>query len=164
MIQSRMTSLNTAIVIALASMAASAQQAPDQPAATPAGLYVTVSQSAIYIIQDDKQLDVKVGKNKDKKMAAFVVFLTDDPDAMETKLEAFAKKHKIKNVPLTIIEGKAGPRTYKVAKDAEVTVMMWKGQKVRVNHAFRKGELNTKAVKKIVTDTKIVLAEKSDKK
>jgi hypothetical protein len=110
-----------------------------------------------------KQLDAKVGANKDKQMRAFVVFITDDPDAMETKIKAFAKKAKIKNVPLTLIEGKAGPPKYKVAKDAEVTVMMWKGQKVRVNHAFRKGELNKKSVKKIVADTKIVLADKAEK-
>ena len=100
----------------------------------------------------------------DKGMAAFVVFLTDDPDAMETKLVAFAKKHKIKNIPLTIVEGKAGPPKYKVAKDAEVTVMMWKGLKVRSNHAFRKGELNKASVKKVLAGTKVVLSEKSDKK
>jgi hypothetical protein len=58
----RMTSLNTAIVIAMTSLAANAQQSPDQPSSTPMGLYVTVSQSEIYIIQDDKQLDVKVGE------------------------------------------------------------------------------------------------------
>jgi len=58
----RMTSLNTAIIIAMTSLAANAQQSPDQSPTTPAGLYVTVSQNEIYIIQDGKQLDVKVGE------------------------------------------------------------------------------------------------------
>jgi hypothetical protein len=57
----RMTSLSTAIVIALASMAANAQS-PGDSTATSTGLYVTVSQSEVYIIQGDSQLDLKVGE------------------------------------------------------------------------------------------------------
>ncbi|MDB4614631.1 hypothetical protein OAH18_02970 [bacterium] len=100
-----------------------------------------------------KQTDAFVGKNKDSKAAAFVVLLTDDPDAAEGKLKALAKKHDIKNVPLTIFDGKAGPGNYKIAKDAEVTVMMWNESKVRSNHAFKKGELNKKATAKVVKST-----------
>jgi hypothetical protein len=57
----RMTSLHTAIVIALVSMTANAQTEDKKPA-KPAGLYVTVSQSEVYIIQGDSQLDLKVGE------------------------------------------------------------------------------------------------------
>ena len=57
-----LASLNTAITIALASMGANAQQNPEQAPATPSGLYVTVSQSEVYIIQGDSQLDLKVGE------------------------------------------------------------------------------------------------------
>ncbi len=104
-----------------------------------------------------KQIDKAVGKNKKQKMAAFVVFLSDDPDATQPKLEALAEKHGIKNVPLTIFDGTAGPPRYKIAKDAEVTVIMWRGQKVSANHAFGKGKLNKKAIKKIVADTSKIL-------
>lgn len=58
----RMKSLNTAIVFALASFGANAQQSPDQAPATPDGMYVTVSQSEVYIIQGDEQLDLAVGE------------------------------------------------------------------------------------------------------
>src|SRR5260221_779125 len=37
------------------------------------------------------KIDAKVGENKDKKMAAFVVVLTDDPDAIEPKIKSLAK-------------------------------------------------------------------------
>ena len=104
-----------------------------------------------------KQIDKKVAANKDKKMAAFVVLLTDDPDADEAKLKALAKKYKIKNVPLTLFDGVAGPPNYKVAKDADLTVLMWSGLSVKVNHAFAKGKLNKKSVKKIVADTAKIL-------
>ena len=72
-----------------------------------------------------KQLDKQVESNKSKKMASFVVLLTEDPDAAESELKAFAEKHNIKNGPLTIFEGSAGPEKYKIAKEADVTVNLW---------------------------------------
>ena len=104
-----------------------------------------------------KQLDETVAKNEDKKMAAFVVLLTDDPDAAEPKLKALAEKHDIKNVPLTIFDGEAGPPSYNISEDAEVTVLLWRRTKVEANHAFGKGEMKPADVKKIVADTDKIL-------
>ncbi len=104
-----------------------------------------------------KKIDAQVGKNKEKKMAAFVCVLTDDPDEVEPQLEAFAKEAKLANTPLTIIEGVAGPEEYKLSKDAEVTVMMWVESEVKVNHAFGKGKLDKKAVESLTKDTKKIL-------
>ena len=104
-----------------------------------------------------KKVDAKVGENKDKKMAAFVVVLTEDPDAVEPKLEALAKDSKIANTPLTIVEGSAGPPNYKLSKDAEVTVMMWVDSEVKVNQSFAKGKLDKKAVDSLVAETKKIL-------
>lgn len=104
-----------------------------------------------------KEVDTVVGKNKDKKMAAFVVLLSDDPDAAEPKLKELAKKHGIKNTPLTVFDGIAGPERYKIAKEADVTVLMWTRQKVAVNHAFRKGDLKKASIKEIVADTSKIL-------
>jgi hypothetical protein len=104
-----------------------------------------------------KKIDAKVGENKDKKMAAFVVVLTEDPDAIEPKLKALAKDSKISSTPLTIVEGSAGPPEYKLAKDAEVTVMMWVDSEVKVNQSFAKGKLDKKAVESLVAETKKIL-------
>src|SRR5690349_23635801 len=41
-----------------------------------------------------QQIDKQVGENSDKKMASFVVLLTDDPDGAESQLKAFAEKNK----------------------------------------------------------------------
>lgn len=100
-----------------------------------------------------KNTDKFVGKNKDVKAAAFVVLLTDNPDAAEAKLKALAKKHDIKNVPLTIFDGKAGPKAYNIAKDADVTVVMWNESSVTANHSYKKGELNKAEMKKITMST-----------
>ncbi len=104
-----------------------------------------------------KNIDKQVAKNKDQRMAAFVVLLSDDPDADEKKLQDLAAKHGIKHVPLTIFDGTAGPPRYKIAKDAEVTVMMWKRTRVQANHAFAKGKLTAKDVKAVAKDTSKIL-------
>jgi hypothetical protein len=104
-----------------------------------------------------KQVDETVAKNEDKKMAAFLVVLTEDPDAVEPKLKELAEKQGIKKVPLTIFEGASGPGSYKISKDADLTVLMWKGLEVQANHALEKGKLDANGVKSIVDDTKKIL-------
>jgi hypothetical protein len=104
-----------------------------------------------------KQIDEKIGANTDKKMAGFVVLLTDDPDAAEPRLKGLAEKHKIAQTPLTIYDGVAGPENYKIAEKADVTVMMWVGGEVKVNYVFEKGKLDKKAVSQIVKDTAKIL-------
>ena len=47
---------------------------------------------------------------------------------------------------------------YEIAKDADVTVLMWNGHKVKVNHAF-KGELTEEDIRAIVADIPKVLGE-----
>lgn len=104
-----------------------------------------------------KKIDETVGKNGDKQMAAFVVLLSEDPDAAAPQLESLAKKQGIKNVPLTIFDGEAGPGNYKIAKEADVTVLLWSKQQVKANHAFKAGELNDKAIETVVSDTGLIL-------
>ena len=91
-------------------------------------------------------------------MAAFVVLLTDEPDKADGQLKDFADKHGIKNTPLTVFDGPAGPESYKIAQDAEVTVLLWVGPKeVKANHAFAKGKLDKKGVAAIISDTGKIL-------
>ncbi len=106
-----------------------------------------------------KQIDEKVSANTDQKMAGFVVLLTDDPDAVEPRLKELAEKQKIAKTPLTIFDGVAGPENYKIAEMADVTIMMWVGGKVKVNHVFEKGKLDKKAVAQVVKDTEKILKD-----
>ena len=103
------------------------------------------------------EIDKQVGANKDKNMCAFVVLLTDDADAGAKKLSKLAEDKKIKNVPLTVYDGVAGPEDYKISKDAAVTVMMWNKMRVQVNHAFATAKLSADEVKKVSEDTKKIL-------
>lgn len=104
-------------------------------------------------------------KNIDSKIAdhhalkSFVVILTDDADKTSAKLKQLAEKHGISNVPLTLIEGAEGPSEYKIAKNADITVMMWRQTKVKVNHSFAKGELTAAKVKDVVADISKIMGD-----
>jgi hypothetical protein len=104
-----------------------------------------------------KEIDAVVGKNSDHEMAAFLVVLTDDPAGQEEKLKQLATDAGLKNVPLTTFEDVSGPRSYKLAKDADFTVMMWVDGKVQVNHTFKKGDLTEQTIATVVKDTGKIL-------
>ena len=104
-----------------------------------------------------KQVDEKVGANKDKKMASFLIVLSEDPAANEAKLKELAKKEGIKNAPLTTFANADGPVNYKVSKDAEVTVLLWVGQTVKANHAFAPGKLDKDGIQAVLDDTAKIL-------
>jgi hypothetical protein len=95
-----------------------------------------------------KQVDEQVAQNKDKNMQAFVVILTEDPTPWLRSWKRWPKRKGIK-IPLTIFDGAAGPPSYKIAKDADVTVLMWKGLEVKANHAFKPGELDAEKAKAV---------------
>lgn len=104
-----------------------------------------------------REIDATVSKNSDRKMRAFVVLLTDNPDADEKRLAEFAAKHGIKDTPLTIFDGIAGPPNYKIARDADVTVLHWVGKEVKSNQAFAKGKLDKAGVETVLKGTATIL-------
>jgi hypothetical protein len=106
-----------------------------------------------------KKIDAATAKNKSAKMGSFVVFLSAD-EKMNEKLKAIAEKEGIKNTILSSMETPAGPEKYAVAKDAEITVVLYSKQKVVANHAFKKGELNAKAIETIVSEIPQILPAK----
>ena len=97
-----------------------------------------------------KKLDAEVAKRKSAKLRAIVIILSDD-DAVETNLKDFGEKQGIKHVNLAIMEP-TGPKHYKLSKEADVTVLIYKKRKVEANHTFKKGELNEKGVERILAD------------
>src|SRR5262245_60411402 len=91
-----------------------------------------------------KKIDAATVKNADKKMCSFIVFLTDDEKAPDN-LKALAEKEGIKKL-IVSVDNPTGPPAYKIAKDADVTVVLYNNRKVEANHAFRKGDLNAAAI------------------
>ncbi len=97
-----------------------------------------------------KKVDAATAKNSACRMGSFVVFLNDD-ESLEKKLQEMAKKEGIENTILTT-DNPAGPQGYKIAKDADITVVLYTKGKVQVNRTFRKGELKEADVEKVVAD------------
>jgi hypothetical protein len=86
-------------------------------------------------------LDQTVADNKTAELRAWVTFLNEDQTAFDPILVAWAKKHAVRNVPLSVFEDRDGPPAYRLHRDADVTVLLFVERKVVANFAFRKGEL-----------------------
>jgi quercetin dioxygenase-like cupin family protein len=105
-----------------------------------------------------KKIDEATGMNRDSHLASFVVFCSDD-DGMDNRLKDLAAKEKLKNTILTVLEP-SGPRGYRIAADADVTVVLYSRKMVKANKAFRKGELTEADVEKVLFELDTILPEK----
>ena len=105
-----------------------------------------------------KKIDAATVQHADCDMGSFVVFC-GDVDDLEKDLKALDKKEKFKSVVLAI-DNPSGPQDYNVAQDAEVTVVLYTKGKVMANHAFKKGELKSADVEKIVKDIDLIVPKK----
>jgi hypothetical protein len=90
-------------------------------------------------------------------MKGFVVLLTNDADAGAKTLAKLAADKGIKNVPLTVYDGVAGPEKYNISKEAAVTVLMWNKGHVAVQDGFSTANLSTEEVKKVSGETAKIL-------
>ncbi|HEX3149501.1 MAG TPA: hypothetical protein VHR66_15610 [Gemmataceae bacterium] len=102
-----------------------------------------------------KKIDEATVKNKDKSMGSFVVFLSDK-EGLDKELAAMADKAAIAKTVLAI-DNPAGPKAYNVAKDADITVVLYTDRKVKANHAFKKGEMKDSDIEKIVSEVPMIL-------
>jgi hypothetical protein len=103
-----------------------------------------------------KKLDEATLQNDVCQMGSFVVLLADDKASAEKQLKELARKEKLKETALTLFDSK-GPKDYHIAADADVTVLLYVGKVVKVNHAYRKGEFSEKEVDKILGDLPQIL-------
>src|SRR5438876_12362925 len=102
-----------------------------------------------------KKIDAATVKNSPASMGSFVVFLSDD-ESLEKTLKDLAKHEQLKETVLSI-DNPSGPRGYNLAKDADVTVVLYTNKNVKANYAFRKGELKEADVNTIVADLSKIL-------
>jgi hypothetical protein len=102
-----------------------------------------------------KQLDMETVKHADQSMGSFAVFCNDS-EGLETKLRDLAKKENLKAFTLAI-DTPTGPAPYNIAKDADVTVVLYTKSKVVANFAFKKGELRDSDVQTILANVGKIL-------
>ncbi|HWY88267.1 MAG TPA: hypothetical protein VNX28_16265 [Gemmataceae bacterium] len=107
-----------------------------------------------------KKIDAATERNKDKRMGSFIVFLTDEESAKD-KLKGLADKEGIKNT-IFAIDNVAGPPSYNIVKEADITVVLYNRRKVEANYTFKKGELNAQSIERILGDLPKILPEKKE--
>jgi hypothetical protein len=106
------------------------------------------------------QLDKAIADHKKEELRAWVTFLSDDQVTLDPKLVKWSQKYAIRGVPLGIFEDPLGPPSYRLTKDADVTVLMFVKQKVVANFALRSGELNDDKVKEVMNTLPRIIGDK----
>jgi hypothetical protein len=82
---------------------------------------------------------------------SFVNMIGTDPDSLKKATEEFASKHGITRIAFVVPEdAKDGPADFKIAPDADLTVVCYKEGKVKANHAFAAGQLTDEKIDAIV--------------
>ena len=109
-----------------------------------------------------KKLDAATAQHSDADMGSFAVFCSDDEN-IEKQLKELAKKEKLKHTILAK-DDPTGPKGYNIAKEADVTVLLYVNKTVKANYAFKKGEFKESDIDKILGDLKLILPEKKSEK
>jgi hypothetical protein len=87
---------------------------------------------------------------KNAELRGWTTFLAADAGPLAPKVVEWSRRHSTGTVPLSIFEDEVGPPTYRLAKDADVTVLLSVKRKVVANFAFRAGELDEASIDRIV--------------
>ena len=98
----------------------------------------------------DKQLnDASAGRGGQGKLGVFVILCSDDP-TMRQQLEGLLAREGLKQVVLATHDS-AGPAKYRVAREAELTVVIYENHsRVAANFAFENGDLEPASSQAIV--------------
>src|SRR5262245_27083399 len=91
--------------------------------------------------------DTVASRPKDE-MRAWMTVLGEKTIALD-ELGKWAKQLGLKTTPVGVFDDAVGPPSYKLADDADVTVILLGNRKVVRNAAFRAGELNEDAIKRV---------------
>lgn len=98
-----------------------------------------------------KKLEGELEEHADEKLTAFVNMVGTDAEGLKKAAADFVAKHDIKRVAFVIPEDvENGPPEFKIAPDADVTVICYKAGTVEANHAFAKGGLSDEKIDAIV--------------
>jgi hypothetical protein len=105
-------------------------------------------------------LDKAVADPKNAPLRGWVTFMGDNQPKMDPQVVQWGQKHAIRNLPLGVFEDNDGPPSYRLSKDAEVTILLFVKQKVMANFAYRAGELTDAAQAEVLKAVPKLLEKK----
>ena len=94
------------------------------------------------------KLDAAAIDRKETGCKVWMTLLAEKADL--DSLAKWAQNQGLKACPVGAFEDADGPPSYKLNKDADVTVILFAKQKVVANFAFRAGELNDTAIEEVM--------------
>ena len=106
------------------------------------------------------QLDKSIADHKSADMRGWITFLSDDQPSLDPQVVRWGQKHALRNVPLGVFEDAGGPPSYRLNRDADVTVLFFVKQKVVANHAFRDAELTEERIAEVMKSLPKIVGEK----
>ena len=90
-------------------------------------------------------------EHQDEKLMSFVNMLGTDLESIKKSTEEFVEKNGFKQIAFVVPEdSKDGPPDFKIAPDADVTIVCYKAGTVVANHALAAGQLTDDKIKAIV--------------
>ena len=89
------------------------------------------------------ELEEELKEHEADKLTGFVNMIGSDAESLKVAAAKFVKDNGIERVAFVVPEdAQNGPDNLKIAPEADLTVVCYKGGKVMASHAFKKGELN----------------------
>jgi hypothetical protein len=104
-----------------------------------------------------KKIDTATAMNKERGLGSYAV-VCNDTAGLDRQLLAVAQQMQIQNTILTLYKA-GGPETYRLAPDADVTILLYNHLTVKANHAFKNGELTGAAIDAILADLGNILSQ-----
>jgi len=98
-----------------------------------------------------KKIEKEVDEHQAEKLTSFVNMIGTDAETLKKAAAEFAAKHDLKRIAFVVPEHpEHGPPDLKIAPDADITVVCYKGGMVKANHAFPKDGLSDATIDAIV--------------
>jgi len=95
-------------------------------------------------------IDKAVADHKAAELRSWITFLSDESKDLEDKVVKWGRTHGLRGIDLGIFEDADGPPSYKLARDADVTVILYVKRKVVADFAFRDGELTEERIAEVL--------------
>ncbi|MCS6976177.1 MAG: hypothetical protein NZM31_04085 [Gemmatales bacterium] len=97
-----------------------------------------------------RQLDQALVEHRQAELRAWATFLSDDEPKLRPQVTEWVRKLGLTNLSVGIFEDADGPPTYRLNREADVTVLLAVRQKVVANYAYRPGELTEDHIREIL--------------
>jgi hypothetical protein len=97
-----------------------------------------------------QSVDKAVADHQAAGLRAWITFLNDDQPHFDPKVVQWGQDHGIKNLSLGVFEDANGPPSYRLAREADITVLLFARRQIIANFAFRNGEMKAREIAEVL--------------